>query len=197
MKGNPWDDHYARKARREEWLARSVYKLEEIDKRFELIRKGSRILDLGCHPGSWSQYASLKTGPKGEVVGVDLNPPERFSAANFRFIQADVFTLDPVWLVREIGPRDVVMSDLAPRTTGSASTDVSRSIDLARRALELATHLLKTGGQFVCKVFEGEDFGLFRDEVASRFGRTKPFRPPAVRKRSREVYIVGKGFSGP
>jgi 23S rRNA (uridine2552-2'-O)-methyltransferase len=197
MKGNRWDDHYARKARQEEWLARSVYKLEEIDKRFELIRKGSRILDLGCHPGSWSQYASLKAGPTGEVVGVDLNPPERFSAANFRFIQADVFALDPAWLVTEIGPRDVVLSDLAPRTTGSASTDVSRSIGLARRALELATHLLKTGGHFVCKVFEGEDFGLFRDEVASRFGRTKPFRPPAVRKRSREVYIVGKGFSGP
>jgi 23S rRNA (uridine2552-2'-O)-methyltransferase len=197
MKGNPWDDHYARKARQEQWLARSVYKLDEIDKRFQLIQKGNRILDLGCHPGSWSQYASLKAGPKGEVVGVDLNPPERFSAANFRFIQADVFTLDPSWLATEIGPRDVVMSDLAPRTTGIASTDVSRSIGLARRALELATGLLKKGGHFVCKVFEGEDFGLFRDEVASRFGKTKPFRPPAVRKRSREVYIVGKGFSGP
>jgi 23S rRNA (uridine2552-2'-O)-methyltransferase len=197
MQGNPWDDHYARKARQDEWLARSVYKLEEIDKRFRLIRKGNRILDLGCHPGSWSQYASLKAGPKGEVVGVDLNPPERFSAANFRFIQADVFTLDPAWLITEIGPRDVVMSDLAPRTTGIASTDVSRSIGLARRALELATGLLEKGGHFVCKIFEGEDFGLFRNEVACRFGRTKPFRPPAVRKRSREVYIVGLGFSGP
>jgi 23S rRNA (uridine2552-2'-O)-methyltransferase len=197
MKGNPWDDHYARKARQDEWLARSVYKLEEIDKRFQLIRKGNRILDLGCHPGSWSQYASLKTGPKGEVVGVDLNPPDRFSAANFRFIQADVFTLDPAWLVTAIGPRDVVMSDLAPKTTGVASTDVTRSIGLARQALTLATSLLKKGGHFVCKVFEGEDFGLFRNEVASRFGRTKAFRPPAVRKRSREVYIVGLGFSGP
>jgi 23S rRNA (uridine2552-2'-O)-methyltransferase len=197
MKGNPWDDHYARKARQEEWLARSVYKLEEIDKRFQLIQKGNRILDLGCHPGSWSQYASLKVGLKGEVVGVDLNPPERFSAANFRFIQADVFTLDPAWLVTEIGPRDVVMSDLAPRTSGIASPDVSRSIGLARRALELTTGLLKKGGRFVCKVFEGEDFGLFRNEVASRFNRTKAFRPPAVRKRSREVYIVGLGFSRP
>jgi 23S rRNA (uridine2552-2'-O)-methyltransferase len=197
MKGNPWDDHYARKARQEEWLARSVYKLEEIDKRFQLIRKGDRILDLGCHPGSWSQYASLMAGPNGEVVGVDLIPPERFSAANFRFIRADVFTLDLAWLLAEIGPRDVVMSDLAPKTTGSASTDVNRSIGLARRALELARGLLKNGGHFVCKVFEGEDFRLFRDEVAARFGRAKPFRPPAVRKRSREVYIVGKGFSEP
>ena len=197
MKGNPWDDHYARKARQEEWLARSVYKLEEIDKRFQLIRKGYRILDLGCHPGSWSQYATLKTGPKGEVVGVDLNPPERFSAANFRFIEADVFTLDLDWLVTEIDPRDVVMSDLAPRTTGIASTDVSRSIGLARRALELATGLLKEGGHFVCKVFEGEDFGPFRNEVGSHFGKTKTARPPAVRKRSREVYIVGLGFLGP
>jgi 23S rRNA (uridine2552-2'-O)-methyltransferase len=197
MKGNPWDDHYARKARQEEWLARSVYKLEEIDKRFQLIRKGNRILDLGCHPGSWSQYASLKAGPMGDVFGVDLNPPDRFSAPNFRFIQADVFTLDPAWLVTEIGPRDVVMSDLAPRTTGIASTDVSRSIGLARQALELAIGLLKNGGHFVCKVFEGEDFVPFRNEVASRFGRAKAFRPPAVRKRSREVYIVGLGFSGP
>jgi len=197
MKGNPWDDHFTRKARQEKWLARSVYKLEEIDKRFQLIGKGNRILDLGCHPGSWSQYASRKTGPKGEVVGVDLNPPERFSAANFKFIQADVFTLDPAWLAAEIGPRDVVMSDLAPRTTGIASTDVSRSIDLARRALELATGLLKEGGHFVCKVFEGEDFGPFRGAVASRFGRAKALRPPAVRKRSREVYIVGLGFSRP
>jgi 23S rRNA (uridine2552-2'-O)-methyltransferase len=197
MKGNPWDDHYARKARQEKWLARSVYKLEEIDKRFQLIREGARILDLGCHPGSWSQYASLKAGPKGEVVGVDFNPPERFPAANFRFIQADVFTLDPARLVIEIGPRDVVVSDLAPRTTGIASTDVSRSIGLAKTALALATGVLKKGGHFVCKVFEGEDFVLFRNEVASRFGRTKAFRPPAVRKRSREVYIVGLGFLGP
>jgi 23S rRNA (uridine2552-2'-O)-methyltransferase len=197
MKGNRWDDHYARKARQEQWLARSVYKLQEIDKRFQLIRKGNRILDLGCYPGSWSQFASLKAGPRGEVVGVDLNPPEGFSAANFRFIQADVFTPDTSWLVTEIGPMDVVMSDLAPRTTGIASFDVTRSVGLARRALELATCLLKTGGHFVCKVFEGEDFVPFRNEVASRFGRTKTFRPPAVRKRSREVYIVGKGFSKP
>ena len=94
MKGNRWDDHYARKARQEQWLARSVYKLQEIDKRFQLIRKGNRILDLGCYPGSWSQFASLKAGPEGEVVGVDLNPPEGFFSWRKFFIEVDSFLKD-------------------------------------------------------------------------------------------------------
>ena len=91
--GNRWEDHYARRARQEKWLARSVYKLEEIDRKFGLLRPGQRLLDLGCYPGSWSQYCTRRVGPKGDVVGLDLKAPEKFSAPNFRFIQADVLDL--------------------------------------------------------------------------------------------------------
>ena len=141
MKGNRWDDHFAQQARKEGWLARSVYKLQEIDKKFGLIRKGNVLLDLGCHPGSWSQYGIKKVGPKGEVVGIDLTRPDRLSSPVFSFIQADVHALDLEWLAREVGPRDVVMSDLAPRTTGIPSADVSRSMELGRQAFIIAAFL--------------------------------------------------------
>jgi 23S rRNA (uridine2552-2'-O)-methyltransferase len=155
MNANRWDDHYARRARDEKWLARSVYKLKEIDKKFGLIRKGNHVLDLGCYPGSWSQYGIEKVGPKGEVAGIDLSRPVHVSSPRFRFIQTDVLTLDVEWLIRELAPRDVVMSDLAPQTTGIRSTDASRSMELASRALEIALALLKGKGRFVCKIFEG------------------------------------------
>ena len=134
MKENKWDDHYARRARDENWLARSVYKLEEIDKKFRLIQKGNQLLDLGCYPGSWSQYGLKKVGPEGKVTGIDLSRPDRLSFSNFGFIQEDVFALDEESLARRIGLMDVVMSDLAPQTTGIKLTDVSRSMALAGRA---------------------------------------------------------------
>lgn len=191
VKGNPWDDHFALRARKENWLARSVYKLEEIDEKHHLIRPGHRILDLGCYPGSWTQYCIKKVGPKGEVVGVDLKKPERVIAPNFRFIQADILTLDTEWLLHEMGPRDGVLSDLAPRTSGIGVTDAARSLRLAEGALRIALALLKKGGSFLCKVFEGEDLRTFRTEVLQRFREGRTVRPAAVRKASREVYILG------
>jgi 23S rRNA (uridine2552-2'-O)-methyltransferase len=196
MKVNRWDDHYARRARDEKWLARSVYKLQEIDRRFKVINRGNRLLDLGCYPGSWSQYGTRKVGPEGEVVGLDLVRPDRFSAANFRYIQADALALDLESLSREIGPVDVVMSDLAPRTTGIRLTDESRSIALAGRAFQIALRLLKVRGNFICKVFEGTALVAFRSEVSPHFRELRSFRPPAVRKRSREIYLVGLGRVG-
>jgi 23S rRNA (uridine2552-2'-O)-methyltransferase len=190
MTGNRWADHYTRRAQQEKWLARSVYKLQEIDKRFRVIRKGDHVLDLGCNPGSWSQYASQQVGPTGEVVGVDLTPPDQFSAPNFRFIQADAFSVDTEWWFAQVGPRDVVLSDMAPQTTGSKWTDASRSMSLARQAAEIALALLKKKGNFVCKVFEGEEIRAFKSEVAEGFINIRLFRPPAVRKRSKEVYLV-------
>ena len=194
MKGNRWDDHFTRRARKEGWRARSVYKLQEIDKKYGLIRKGDRLLDLGCYPGSWSQYAIKKVGPKGDVVGIDLTPPDRLSSPLFSFIQADVHVLDPEWLAREIGPRDVVISDLAPRTTGIPATDVSRSMALARRAYGIALALLGKKGRLLCKVFEGEDLGQLRSEASARFGQLRLLRPTATRKGSREIYLVGLNF---
>ena len=191
MKGKRWDDHYARRAKEEKWLARSVYKLIEIDRKFGLIGKGNRLLDLGCYPGSWSQYGIQKVGPKGEVVGIDLTRPDRLSSPNFKFVQADVLTLDIELLGREAGSRDVILSDLAPQTTGIQSTDISSSMSLAKRAYDIALALLKKKGHFVCKAFEGEDLKPFRSEVSTRFNQVRLFRPKATRKGSREIYIIG------
>jgi 23S rRNA (uridine2552-2'-O)-methyltransferase len=195
MRREKWEDHYTRRARDEKWLARSVYKLEEIDRRYKLIRQGHRLLDLGCYPGSWSQYASRKVGPRGEVVGIDLKKPDRFSALNFRFLKADVLDLDPVWLAKEIGRRNVVVSDLAPQTSGIHVADTTRSTDLAKCALAIAVAVLNKGGHFLCKVFEGEDLKELRVDMAHHFESVRTLRPAAVRKASREVYLLGWGFS--
>lgn len=194
MKTNRWEDHFARRAREEKWLARSVYKLEEIDKRFNIIRENDRLLDMGCFPGSWSQYALKRVGPGGEVVGIDLTQPDQPLSSNFRFIQADVLTIDKEWLVRELAPRDVVMSDLAPQTTGIRSVDTSRSISLARGAAEIAYAVLKRGGHFICKVFEGEGLKPMQSEASRHFRQARLFRPKATRKGSREIYLVGLGL---
>jgi len=189
-KTNRWEDHYTRRAREEQWLARSVYKLEEIDRRHHLIRAGDRVLDLGCYPGSWSQYTVVKVGQKGEVVGVDLKKPDRFSSPRFKFIQADVLSLDVEWLRKQVGPRELVISDLAPATSGIRVTDTSRSMGLALRALDVALAVLKKGGHFLCKVFEGPDVKAFRTELARHFARVQTLRPSAVRKASKEVYVL-------
>jgi len=153
------------------------------------------LLDLGCYPGSWSQYGVKKVGAGGRVVGIDLKRPHCFSSSNFLFLQADVLTLDVQWLVRKIGPMDVVVSDLAPQTTGIKTTDEVRSVSLAERALEIALDILKQEGRFVCKVFEGEGSPSFQSKASAFFRQTRIFRPKATRKRSREVYIIGSGLT--
>ena len=191
-----WQVHYTRRAKAEKWLARSVYKLEEIDKRFRLIRARDDLLDLGCYPGSWSQYSCAKVGPRGSVVGIDLQEPKLSALRHFRFIQADVLTLDPAELRAEIGPRHVVISDLAPQTTGVGVADATRSLHLASKALAIALHLLKGEGRFLCKAFESEDIGVLRRELSEHFDEVKTAKPTAVRKRSREIYLIARGFAG-
>jgi len=190
-KGDRWEDHYARRARREKWLARSVYKLEETDRKFKFLHKGDRLLDLGCYPGSWSQYGVKKVGPRGDVVGVDLKDPKGLFAPNLRFIKADVFTLDVEWLTTEIGPRDVVLSDMAPQTSGIRIADTSHSLELAGKALSIAVAVLKQKGNFLVKVFEGEGLKTFRADLSRHFAAVRSFRPSAVRKGSRELYLLG------
>ena len=195
MKRNQWEDHYTRRARKENWPARSVYKLQEIDQKFRIFREGHRVLDMGCYPGSWSQYALKKVGPGGTVFGVDLKVPDRVSGSNFRFLQADVLALDSEALHRETGSMDVVMSDLAPRTTGVKQVDAARSTELAQKASDIARSLLLPGGSFICKVFEGEDFGEFRAVVSLLYEKVRIFRTGATRKRSREIYLIAQGFN--
>jgi len=197
VKGNRWEDHYARRARGEKWLARSVYKLKDIDKKYHLLCRDHRVLDLGCYPGSWSQYSIERVGPKGVVMGVDLREPEGLRAQNFHFIKADILQLDKEMLAREIGPIDVVISDLAPQTTGVKVLDNSRSMELARKALDIATFVLTRDGHFLCKIFEGEDQKIFRDEFSRYFNKTRSLRPSAVRKGSREIYLLGLKFMNP
>jgi 23S rRNA (uridine2552-2'-O)-methyltransferase len=193
-RGNRWEDSYARRARKEKWPARSVYKLMEMDKKFKLIHPGDRLLDLGCFPGSWSQYAIKRVGLKGNVVGVDLKKPDHLSASNFRFIEADIFTINVEWLLSEIGIREVVISDLAPATTGVHVVDTSRSIELAKSALKIAIAVLKERGCFICKVFVGEDLPTYRNALSGHFDQVRSFRPSAVRRGSRETYLLGLKF---
>ena len=196
VKINTWEDHFTRRARSEKWSARSVYKLEEIDKKHKLIRQGHRILDLGCSPGSWSQYCLKKIGPQGHVAGVDLKGPAPLSAPNFRFIQGDILKMDPEWLAEQTGPRDLVISDMAPQTTGIKVADASRSLELSNRALEIALIVLKKEGHLLCKVFQGEDQKTFEKKFRECFDHMKLIRPSSVRKKSKEVYVLGSRFKG-
>lgn len=190
-KGNNWDDHYTKRAKEENWLARSVYKLEEIDRKQRLIKNGARVMDLGCYPGSWSQYVLERVGKNGEVIGLDIEIPKKISAPNFRFIRGDALNTDPELLFQEAGEIDLLLSDMAPNTTGNNITDCARSLDLSNRALDIAVRLLKKDHDFLCKVFEGEDFKYFKERVAEYFGQVRLIRPLAVRKRSREIYLLG------
>jgi 23S rRNA (uridine2552-2'-O)-methyltransferase len=192
-KANRWEDHYTRLARRERYPARSVYKLKEIQKRFAVIRPGASVLDLGCAPGSWLMFAAEVAGPAGRVVGVDLQPVTVGLPAHASVHTKDVFELveDPAAF---FGRRfDVVLSDMAPATSGSRSVDAARSHNLCEAALAVACQVLRPGGAFVCKVFQGEDFKAFLESARSLFAECKPFKPKSCRKASKEIYIIGKG----
>jgi 23S rRNA (uridine2552-2'-O)-methyltransferase len=190
------DDHWAAKARREGYPARSVYKLQEIDLKHGLFRKGMRVLDLGAAPGSWSLYAADRVAPSGRVLGVDLNPLSGASRPNLDFLKGDVLRLDPAELAAG-GPFGGVISDLAPSTTGRRDADAARSLELARAALALARALLRPQGFFVAKIFEGGDTGPFvKGEAGQLFSKALLTRPKAVRKGSVEIYFLGLGFRG-
>ncbi len=189
-----WDDDpFTRRARRENYPARSVYKLQEIQKRAAVLRKGDRVLDLGCAPGSWLLFAAEVTGPAGRVVGVDLTPVTVALPAHVTVITGDVLVLaeNPAGLPG--GPFDAVLSDMAPATTGSRGVDAARSYHLCEAALDLARQVLKPGGAFVCKIFQGEDFRGFVDAVKAEFAEHRIFKPQSSRKASSEIYLIGKG----
>lgn len=194
MKSNRWDDHYTARAKKEKWLARSVYKLQEIDQKFKVIHKGDRVLDLGCFPGSWCQYAISKVGKMGAVTGIDLKLTKAVSAPNFECIQADIEILEPSELGARVGTATLVLSDMAPPTTGIRDRDAARSLTLSEKAFEIARALLENEGRFVCKIFEGGDVGAFKTQLSPYFEKIRLFRPKATRKKSREVYVVGTGF---
>lgn len=185
-------DHFSRRAQREGFAARSVYKLEEIDRRFRLFKRGQRVLDLGCAPGSWVKYAVNRVGPKGVVIGIDRKSIQ-VTAPNLVSLEGDIYeTPAEVFFERAGGRFDVITSDMAPDTTGDRFTDHVRSVDLCRRALELTDTLLVDGGAFVCKVFEGGELNAFVAEVKDRFGVVKRVKPKSTRKVSVELFLVAQ-----
>ena len=190
---NIWQDHYARRAKKEKFPARSVYKLKEIQGKYRLIKKGDKVLDLGCSPGSWLLYAAEQTGPQGKVVGIDMKPVATKLPPHVTVYTADIFNPNDSPLAKLETDFNVVLSDLAPATTGSKITDTTRSYDLCRAALEIAQNRLVSGGAFVCKIFQGEDFKKFIDAVNKIFVKCKIFKPQSSRKASREIYIIAMG----
>lgn len=189
-------DFYARKAKKEEFAARSVYKLEEIQQKYRLIKKGDKVLDLGCAPGSWLQYAAQQVGNKGQVLGIDLKEVNIALPAHVRVVCGDVFDLadQKENMAQTIGSGyHVVLSDMAPSTTGHKETDSARSYHLCGVALAIAAASLAEGGAFVCKIFQGGDFEDFVRSVRSAFDKIKIIKPQSCRKESKEIYIIGTG----
>lgn len=189
MSAAPSKDRFFFRAKAENYPARSVYKLQEIDRRAGLLKPGLRVLDLGAAPGSWSQYAAQKVGPKGRVVAVDLNPPAR-EIKGVRWLLGDATALETASRLAEEGPFDLVLSDMAPSTTGQKSVDAARSCQLAEAAFDLALKVLKPKGRAVVKVFMGSDFAQLQRRVRSSFNKSRVIKPEASLKQSRETYLL-------
>jgi 23S rRNA (uridine2552-2'-O)-methyltransferase len=183
-------DHYRRRARTEGYVARAIYKLKAIDEKYHLFSPGSRVLDLGCSPGSWLQYIGPRVSPGGLVVGVDVVPPAIPVALPLDFLQGEVESLDLAALQAIVPHFDVVVSDLAPRTTGVKEVDQARSVALARRAWEIAQALLRPGGHFLVKVFEGPDTPALVATLRQAFGQCHRLKPAGSRPESREFYLL-------
>jgi 23S rRNA (uridine2552-2'-O)-methyltransferase len=192
-RGARHDAAYLR-AKQQGFAARAVFKLIEIDKRFHLLAPGRRVLDLGCWPGSWMQYAADRVGEHGLVVGYDLRPCELALPEWAHAHEGDVTALDTDALLAEHGPFDVVLSDMAPHTTGDRLSDQFHSEGLFDRALEIATLVLRPGGHFAAKVFQGGGFDRLLVAMRAAFSECKPVHAEATRAGSREQYLVGRGL---
>jgi len=193
---NPYQraDPHSRKARKQGYVARSVFKLQEVDRRTRLLRQGQHVLDLGAAPGSWSAYAAERIGKHGRLVAIDLQPLKQALGEQCIVLQGDAYDealLAPDSPVSTHAPYDVVLSDMAPNTTGDKGTDQTRSFDVFMRALTLATELLKPGGHFVGKIFMSGQFPEAREAVRLQFDKARVIRPEAVRDISYEVFLVG------
>ena len=186
-------DHYFYKAKHDGYVARSAYKLEELDKKYRIIRKGNFVLDLGCSPGSWLQYASKKVGKKGRVLGVDLQPVKHSLPTHVKVLQADIFDLTAKDLEMDGGMVDVFLSDMAPKTTGIRATDVQHSFALNQQVLSLAIELLRPQGTLLVKAFQGAPLKGLRSAFVESFDRVKLCKPKSSRAESVEIYLLGLG----
>lgn len=189
-------DHFYHRAKQEDYLARSIYKLEEIDQKFKLLSKGMTVVDLGHYPGSWMQYTAKVIGPTGFVVGIDLQgvQPKLNMLPQVRQLAGDIFAIQ--------GPKDlgldrlvdVVLSDMAPNTTGLSNIDQIRSLELVEKVFELLPLLLKPKGSLVIKVFESQEAQNFFKQQRTHFGKIDFLRPKSTRKTSKEYFVIAKDF---
>lgn len=184
------NDYFAQKAKQQGWLARSAFKLEAINDKFHVLQPKQTVLDLGAAPGSWLQVASKIVGPDGRVVGVDLSPI-KFKTPNVKTFKLDILDSTSLDMLAPFGPFDVILSDLAPKTTGIRERDQALSLELAEQTLALAEKFLKPTGSLVIKIFQGPDTKGFINQIKTRFKTTRIFKPIASRERSFETYVIG------
>ncbi len=188
-------DHYFKKAKKENFFARSIYKLEEIDKKYKILSPGGHVLDLGYHPGSWIQYASKAVGDNGKIVGIDIKPVnESLRLQNVTVYEKDAFSL---LNVSELGVNkkfDVVLSDMAPNTTGIKDVDQIRSLELVEKVFNTLPFLLKPGGNTVVKVFDSNDAQHFLKIISKSFETFKKLKPKSTRSVSKEFFAIGLGY---
>ncbi len=192
-KKNPYKkpDHLTAAAKKAGYPARSVFKLEEIDRRARVLRRGQTVVDLGAAPGSWSKYVAEKVGERGRLLAIDRQELRTSLPAWCRFVLADCFALDGAHYT-ELGPFDVVLSDLAPNTTGHRASDQAKSTELFLHALEVARVHGAPGSSFVGKIFMGEDFPAARAEVRKLYDEERLIRPEGTRQVSYEIFVIGK-----
>jgi len=190
------NDPYVAEAHRVGYRSRAAFKLEQLNERFHLLARGMRVVDLGCAPGGWSQVAAHAVGARGVVVGVDLSPTDSLPGATL--IQGDFRDEAIVADIRRTlgGSADLVLSDMAAPATGHAPTDHLRVVALAEEAFALAQTLLKPGGAFVAKVFQGGAEGALLAALKRSFTDLRHAKPAASRAESAETYVVAKGFRG-
>jgi 23S rRNA (uridine2552-2'-O)-methyltransferase len=189
---NPYarPDARTREAKASGYPARSVFKLEEIDRRVAVFRRGQRVLDLGAAPGSWTLYVSQRVGPEGRILAVDLVEIQQTMTAHVMLMQADLRSLEPATL-GELGPFDVVLSDMAPSTSGSKVRDQTQSFELFTLALRVAEQLGKPGSSFVGKLFMSPDFKAAERAAQEQYEKLRVIRPQGTRQESSELFIVG------
>ncbi len=186
-------DHYYKKAKQDGYQARSAYKLEEVQAKNKILEKGFKVLDLGCYPGSWMQYISRVIGPKGMVLGVDRTQLTMGLEANMQFLQADILELDLNQL-KDYSPKwDLVVSDMAPNTTGNRVTDSEGSWNVCAMAMDAAQLFLKTGGSCLVKSLQGVAQERLIMRMRAEYSKVKTVKPDSSRKESKEVFVLGQG----
>ena len=190
-------DHYFFKAKKENYVSRAVYKIKEIDEKFKIFKRGFNVLDIGASPGSWTQYASEKIGLRGSITGIDIKDI-KIKLPNFNFIKEDINKINIKDFLKKYSIKskfNIILSDMAPDSTGIKVTDQYRSIELTLKALDFSSYNLIEGGTFIAKVFQSNEVINIRKEIKKSFKFNRLLKPKSSRKKSNEIFIVATNFN--